>query len=60
MLTEHLLQERDFSMLGRFIKLLLDSRQRINTVNFDGERIFLHAATDCGDRFRRVAENNSV
>ena len=36
MLAQQLLQQRDFTVLRSFKKLLFDSRQRINSINFNG------------------------
>lgn len=52
MLAQQLLQQRDFTMLRSFKKLLFDSRQRINSINFNGLRVVLHAAANRRDRFR--------
>lgn len=52
MLAQQLLQKRDFSLLRGFKELLFDCRQRIDAINFDGERVFLHTATDRRDGFR--------
>ncbi len=52
MLAQQLLQQRDFAVLRGFKKLLLDSRQCINGVNFNSLWVVLYAVADCRYRFQ--------
>ena len=52
MLAEQRLQQRDFSALGGFEKLLLDCRQRVDGIGLNGQRMVLYPPADRRDRFR--------
>ncbi len=60
MLAKQFLQQWNFALLRRLEELLLNRWQCIDSIDFNGQRVLLHAPADRRNRLWPVAEKSSV